>query len=106
MARTLVGTVVSDKADKSIVVAVESRKTHPIYKKKYKVTTRFAAHDEKNEAHNGDMVEVTECRPISATKRFTLSKIVQKAGVVHKGEADVQAIESAPKKTPKVEASV
>lgn len=98
MARTLVGTVASDKADKSIVVAVETRKTHPIYKKKYKVTTRFAAHDEKNEARIGDVVEVTECRPISATKRFTLSKITQKAGVIHKGEADVEGIEKVAKK--------
>lgn len=105
MARTLVGTVASDKADKTIVVAVESRKTHPIYKKKYKVTTRFAAHDEKNEAHIGDVVEVVECRPISASKRFTLSKVVSKAGVIHTGEADTEAIESVTKKAPKAEES-
>lgn len=106
MARTLLGTVVSDKADKTIVVAVESRKTHPIYKKKYKVTTRFAAHDETNSAHTGDVVEVVECRPISARKRFTLLKIVSKAGITHKGEADAEIVESVTKKAPKKELAV
>jgi small subunit ribosomal protein S17 len=95
MARTLIGTVVSDKADKTIVVAVQTRKTHPIYKKQYTVTKRFAGHDEKNEAHVGDKVELTECRPISASKRFTLSKVVAKAGVKHVGEADAAAAEEA-----------
>lgn len=103
MARTLAGTVVSDKADKTIVVAVETRKIHPIYKKKYKVTTRFAAHDEKNSAKNGDTVEVTECRPISASKRFTLTKIVQKAGLTHIGEADTAIVEAVTQKAPKKE---
>ena len=93
MARTLIGTVSSDKADKTIVVAVQTRKTHPIYKKQYTVTKRFAGHDEKNEAHVGDKVELTECRPISASKRFTLTKVISRAGVVHTTEADAGAVE-------------
>lgn len=93
MARTLVGTVASDKADKTIVVAVSTRKTHPVYKKQYTVTTRYAAHDENNTAREGDVVEIVECRPVSASKRFTLSKIVEKAAVRHTGEADAAEIE-------------
>lgn len=97
MARTLIGTVVSDKADKTIVVAVQTRKTHPIYMKQYTVTKRFAGHDEKNQAHVGDKVELTECRPISASKRFTLTKVIGKAGVKHVGEADVEVVEEVTK---------
>jgi small subunit ribosomal protein S17 len=93
MARTLIGTVVSDKADKTIVVAVQTRKTHPIYKKQYTVTKRFAGHDETNQAHLGDKVEITECRPISASKRFTLTKVLSKATVTHVSEADAVAVE-------------
>lgn len=83
MARTLTGVVVSEKGDKTIIVAIETRKTHPIYKKQYTETKRFAAHDEKNEAHVGDKVVVVEGRPISATKRFRLESIAQKAGIEH-----------------------
>lgn len=101
MARTLVGTVVSDKADKTIVVAVQTRKTHPVYKKQYTVTKRFAGHDDKNEAKQGDRVELTECRPISASKRFTLTKILSKGSVVHETEADVAVVEEVTKTAPK-----
>lgn len=89
MARTITGTVVSDKTDKTIVVAVQTRKTHPLYRKQYSVTTKFMAHDEKNEAHNGDVVVITETRPLSARKRFALTKIVSTAAVKH-----VEATES------------
>ena len=58
MARTIIGTVVSDKADKTIVLSTTTRKTHPIYKKQYSKTTKYIAHDEKNEARVGDRVEV------------------------------------------------
>ena len=75
MAKTLTGKVVSDKTDKTIVVAVHTHKTHPIYRKAYSVTRRFMAHDEKNEAKEGDMVVITECRPISARKRYKLTSI-------------------------------
>ena len=103
MARTMIGTVASDKADKTIVVAVQTRKTHPIYKKQYTVTARFASHDEKNEAKTGDKVEITECRPISASKRFTLTKVLERGGVIHKTEADVASVEEVTSKAPKQE---
>lgn len=81
MARTLTGVVASDKANKTIVITVATRKTHPIYKKQYTVNTRFMAHDEKNEAKTGDRVIIIETRPISARKRFRLSQIVERGGV-------------------------
>lgn len=84
MAKTLQGVVSSDKGDKTIVVTVTTRKTHPIYKKKYSFSKKFIAHDEKNEAHSGDTVVIEECRPLSARKRHTLTKVVERAGVVHK----------------------
>jgi small subunit ribosomal protein S17 len=81
MARTLVGIVSSDKANKTIVINIAVRKTHPLYKKQYTVNTKFMAHDEKNEAKVGDKVAVVECRPLSARKRFTLSKVLEQANV-------------------------
>lgn len=74
MGRTLHGKVVSDKMDKTVVVAVASVKEHPIYRKKYKVTTKFKAHDEKGEYKVGDLVEITESRPLSRTKRWSVSR--------------------------------
>lgn len=79
MARQLTGRVSSDKTDKTIVISVASRKTHPIYKKQYTRNTKFMAHDEANEAKVGDMVIIRESRPLSARKRFTLERIVEKA---------------------------
>ena len=87
MARTITGVVTSDKADKTIVLSVHTRKTHPIYKKQYSVTTKFIAHDEKNEAKVGDKVVVVETRPISKRKRFTLEQVVETAKIRHT-EAD------------------
>lgn len=81
--RTLVGEVVSDKGDKTIVVAIRTRKTHPIYKKQYPVTKRIMAHDATNQAKLGDMVSISECRPISAKKRWTLAGIVETARIKH-----------------------
>lgn len=91
MARTLTGEVTSAKGDKTIVVAIRTRKTHPIYKKQYSVTTKFMAHDETNQAHEGDKVQIEECRPISARKRFTLVKIVETAHVKHVETEEEQA---------------
>lgn len=91
MAKTIIGTVTSSKADKTIVVTVHSRKTHPLYRKQYTVSRKFMAHDEKNEASNGDKVEIIECRPISARKRFTLSRIVEKPAL---SEEALQVIKS------------
>ena len=73
------GTVVSDKMDKTITVIVETKKTHPLYGKRVKYSKKFKAHDENNEARMGDKVEIMETRPLSATKRFRLVKIVAKA---------------------------
>lgn len=73
------GRVVSDKMDKTVVVAVETFKTHPIYKKRYKNTKKFKVHDENNEAGIGDWVRAMETRPLSKDKRFRLVKIVEKA---------------------------
>ena len=83
MARILSGVVTSAKPDKTIVVIVQTRKTHPIYKKQYSVSKKFMAHDEKNEAREGDKVQITESRPLSARKRWTLTKIVDTAQVKH-----------------------
>jgi small subunit ribosomal protein S17 len=79
MAKTLTGVVTSDKRDKTITVTVTSRETHPIYGKQYTVNRKYTAHDENNEAHEGDTVTIAETRPISKTKSFTLSEIVEKA---------------------------
>lgn len=79
MARTLTGIVSSDKRDKTITVTVTSRETHPIYKKQFTVTRKYAAHDEKNSAHVGDKVSIAERRPISKTKTWTLVEIIEKS---------------------------
>lgn len=78
MAKSMVGTVVSDKTDKTVSVRVVVHKTHPIYKKQYIQSSKFKAHDEKNEARTGDKVRITESKPISADKRFILSKIIER----------------------------
>jgi small subunit ribosomal protein S17 len=77
--KSWVGKVVSDSMDKGIVVVVERRVQHPVYKKYFKKSTRIMAHDEKNEATVGDLVRVTECRPLSKRKSCRLVEIVEKA---------------------------
>ena len=74
-----VGTVVSSKMDKTIVVAVERKEKHPLYGKFVKKTTKFVAHDEKNECGEGDTVRIMETRPLSKTKNWRLVEIVEKA---------------------------
>lgn len=88
MARTIVGTVVSDKADKTIVLSVTVRKTHPIYKKQYSRSTKYIAHDEKNEARVGDKVEVSETRPISKRKHLKLVKVLDRAAIPEKDRVE------------------
>lgn len=83
MAKTIIGTVSSAKADKTIVVTVQTRKTHPLYRKQYTVSTKFMAHDEKNEAKEGDKVAISETRPLSARKRFTLDHVIETAAIRH-----------------------
>lgn len=78
MPKTIVGVVTSNKTDKTIVVTTHTRKTHPLYKKQYTVTTKFIAHDEKNECEPGDKVAIVETRPLSARKRYTLSQVIEK----------------------------
>ena len=77
--KTRVGVVVSDKMDKTIVVAVKDSVQHPLYKKILKRTKKFKAHDENNEAGIGDVVQIMETRPLSKLKRWRLVKIVEKA---------------------------
>ncbi len=77
--QTLQGVVMSDKMDKTIVVEITMRKLHPLYKKYLTRSKRIKAHDEKNEAHEGDTVRVVECRPLSRDKRWRLAEIVEKA---------------------------
>ena len=79
MAKTLTGIVTSNKADKTSTITVTSRETHPIYGKQYSVNRKYTAHDEKNEANEGDRVTIAETRPISKTKSFTLVEVVEKA---------------------------
>ena len=83
MAKTLIGTVSSNKTDKTIVVTVHERKTHPLYRKQYSVSTKFMAHDEKNEAELGDKVAIVETRPLSARKRFVLDRVIERAAIRH-----------------------
>ena len=77
--KTRVGVVVSDKMDKTIVVAVKDSVQHPLYKKILKRTKKFKAHDENNEAGIGDTVQIMETRPLSKMKRWRLVEIVEKA---------------------------
>jgi len=79
MAKTLTGVVTSAKADKTITITVTTRETHPIYGKQYSVSRKYTAHDETNQAHEGDKVTISEVRPISKTKSFTLVQIDEKA---------------------------
>jgi len=79
MRKTRIGRVVSDKMDKTIVVAVEDNVRHPLYKKIMKRTTKFKAHDENNECKVGDRVEIMETRPLSKEKRWRLVRIIEKA---------------------------
>jgi len=79
MAKTLIGIVTSDVANKTITIAVTSRETHPIYGKQYSVTRKYAAHDENNEAKIGDKVVIVEARPVSKRKAFKLDSILEKS---------------------------
>jgi small subunit ribosomal protein S17 len=77
-----IGKVVSDKMDKTITVAVETYKMHPIYKKRVKYTKKFKAHDEENRAKVGDIVKIMETRPLSKEKRWRLVEIVEEAVII------------------------
>ncbi|NCQ54515.1 30S ribosomal protein S17 [Candidatus Saccharibacteria bacterium CG11_big_fil_rev_8_21_14_0_20_41_19] len=94
MAKTLTGIVTSDVADKTITVTVTSRETHPIYGKQYTVNRKYAAHDEANMAKIGDKVTISECRPISKRKTFTLDAIVEKSRGSIELKDEVLAVEA------------
>jgi small subunit ribosomal protein S17 len=101
--KTKVGRVVSDKMDKTIVVSVERLARHRLYKRVIRLSTKFKAHDESNDARIGDTVLIEESRPLSATKRWRLVSVVQRAGeqslpgesVVTEEEATTEAIHAA-----------
>jgi small subunit ribosomal protein S17 len=77
--KTRIGKVVSNKMDKTIVVAIETLVSHPLYKKSVKRTTKFKAHDENNECNIGDRVKIMETRPLSKEKRWRLVEILERA---------------------------
>lgn len=79
MTRTLVGRVVSDKMSKTVTVLVERKVKHPLYGKIIRLSKKYHAHDENNEFHDGDLVEIQECRPLAKTKSWRVSKLVVKA---------------------------
>ena len=79
MRKSAVGKVVSDKMDKTIVVAIEDSVKHPLYKKIIKRTVKFKAHDEKNECKAGDRVRIMETRPLSKDKRWRVAQIIERA---------------------------
>ena len=80
--RELIGIVVSDKADKTITVKVETYKKDPIYGKRVKYSKKYAAHDPENQAHVGDKVRLVMTRPLSKTKRYELAEIIEKAVIL------------------------
>ncbi len=91
--KLLIGTVVSNKMQKTIVVEVTRKKAHPLYGRVISIRKKFYAHDEKNEAHIGDTVRIEESRPLSRLKRWTLKEIVRKTALVPEiaADADVAA---------------
>jgi len=89
--KELIGTVVSNKMKKTIVVEVTRKKAHPLYGRVISIRKKFYAHDEKNEAHIGDFVRLEETRPLSKLKRWTLKEIVRKTALVPEIVADVDA---------------
>lgn len=74
-----IGFVVSDKMDKTVTVAIERRKQHPMYKRVIKRSKKYKAHDENNECNEGDKVRIVETRPLSKTKRWRVTEILEKA---------------------------
>jgi small subunit ribosomal protein S17 len=80
--RTLTGRVVSDKMDKTVTVLVERRVKHPLYGKVIRLSKKYHAHDEKNEFHQGDLVSIEECRPLSKTKSWKVAALLEKARVI------------------------
>lgn len=89
--KILIGTVTSNKMQKTIVVEVTRKKAHPLYGRVISIRKKFYAHDEKNEAHVGDVVRIEESRPLSRLKRWQLKEIVRKTALVPEIAADIDA---------------
>ncbi|MDX2162461.1 MAG: 30S ribosomal protein S17 [bacterium] len=90
--RRLVGRVISDKMDKTVVVAIERRKTHPIYKKVVRLTKKIMAHDESNAIQVGALVRVVESRPLSRHKRWVVEAVLQDVGTPTVGPLKDEAV--------------
>ncbi len=86
--KVLIGTVVSNKMQKTIVVEVTRKKAHPMYKRVIAIRKKFYAHDETNQAHPGDVVKIEESRPLSKLKRWMLKEIVRKTALVPEVDLD------------------
>ena len=91
--KTRSGRVISNRMDKTVVVAVETPKRHPLYKKTIKRATRYKAHDEKNECHLGDIVTIIETRPLSREKRWRVAEIMTKGVVAGPQIEELEQIE-------------
>ena len=91
-----VGRVISDKMDKTVVVAVEWRRAHPIYKKAVRRRTRFKAHDEQNSCRIGDLVRIVESRPLSKTKRWRVAEILSSVEIAEVQPEDITVDEDVP----------
>jgi small subunit ribosomal protein S17 len=90
--KVMTGTVVSNKMQKTIVVEVTRKKAHPLYARVISIRKKFYAHDEKNEAHIGDVVSIEESRPLSRLKRWKLKEIVRKTALVPEVPADAEVV--------------
>jgi small subunit ribosomal protein S17 len=90
--KTRVGRVVSDKMDKTVVVAVETPKRHPLYKKTIKRSVKYKAHDENNQCRLGDTVRIIETRPLSRQKRWRVAEIITKGEVVKLQPAEITSL--------------
>ncbi len=92
--KTRLGMVVSNKMDKTAVVAVETLRRHPLYKKAIKKAVKYKAHDEKNECHLGDKVRIIECRPLSRQKRWQVAEILSRGEVAEVQPREIDETQS------------
>lgn len=101
MAKTITGTVSSIAGDKTIVISCQWRLTHPLYKKQYTVSSKYMAHDEKNECKVGDKVVIAECKPLSARKRYVLNEIVGRAKLTQEDKKVIEGEDTVKEKSKK-----
>lgn len=103
MAKTITGTVSSIAGNKTIVITCQWRLTHPLYKKQYTVSSKYMAHDEKNECKVGDKVVISESRPLSARKRYVLNEILSRATLTVEDKKIIEGDDTAKEKAKKTE---